>query len=157
IAADPDGGLWLGLMDGNLAHYRNRQLETYSYERMHAPVASALVTQIDTLADGSVLATTGYGLIGWRKGQQRALTIRNGLACGSLYSFTFDARGDLWLAGNCGYMRIDARELDKWWQADTTTIAVRQFDVFDGAHASWVPFRGAARLPDGRLFFATTG
>src|SRR5262249_36547873 len=139
------------------AHYRDGRVETYSYERMHTPVPTEMVTQIETLADGSVLATTGYGLIGWRKGQQRALTARNGLACGGLYSLTFDARGDRWLAGSCGYIRIEARELEKWWRSDATPIASQRLDVFDGAHTSWVPFRGAARLPDGRLFFATTG
>jgi signal transduction histidine kinase/ligand-binding sensor domain-containing protein len=159
ISADPAGGLWLGLMSGDLAHYRDGQLDKYSYERKHAPMpdADAWVNQIDTLADGSVLAATGYGLIGWRKGNQRALTARNGLACGAVYSFTFDARGNLWLAGNCGYVRIEARELEKWWQSDAEKIASQKFDVYDGAHTTWTPFRGAARLPDGRLFFASAG
>jgi ligand-binding sensor domain-containing protein len=157
LAADPGGGLWLGLTNGDLAHYRDGRVETYSYQSEHASrLPSAWVNQIDVLADGSVMAATGYGLIGWRNGGKRTLTARNGMPC-AVFAFAFDTNGDLWLDASCGYVRIGASALAKWWQSDTPNVPLQTFDAFDGAQSSWIPFRGSARLPDGRLYFATGG
>src|SRR5262245_24982317 len=60
VAADPTGGVWLGLLNGDLAHYRHGKLETYGFDHP----ASAILEQLLPGSDGSVLAATTYGVIG---------------------------------------------------------------------------------------------
>jgi two-component sensor histidine kinase len=58
------------------------------------------------------------------------------------------------LSSECGLVEIPNTELQKWWQ-NTDTIV--QFDILnslDGFRPDQVPFEGAARSPDGRLWFA---
>ncbi len=44
--------------------------------------------------------------------------------------------------------------MQRWWGQPDATLQVRTFDAIDGAHPGWAPFAGAARSPDGRLWFA---
>lgn len=55
IAADPRGGLWLGLMDGDLAHYRNGHTQIVSFGH----TGESSVQQLTVEPDGTVLAATG--------------------------------------------------------------------------------------------------
>src|SRR5262249_35782263 len=66
VAADPAGGVWLGLINGDLAHYRDGKLITYRFAQDDATVLEQIVTE----ADGSVLGATTSGLIGWHDGKQ---------------------------------------------------------------------------------------
>jgi hypothetical protein len=56
-AADPQDGIWLGLVNGNLAHYRSRQLDII-------PVTHGQplrVRQVLVSSDGSALGATPAG------------------------------------------------------------------------------------------------
>ena len=75
LAADPQGGIWLGLMSGDLARYRNGVLEVVAYP--HQP--DSRVDQVFISPDGSVLGATAFGLIGWKEGRSRYLPF--GTAC----------------------------------------------------------------------------
>jgi signal transduction histidine kinase/ligand-binding sensor domain-containing protein len=150
IAADPEGGIWLGLINGDLARYRHGQTETFHFQ--HAP--DSRVEQVSVNPDGSVLGATAFGLIGWRRGKQLTLTVRNGLPCDVVYAFISDNRDDLWLYTQCGLVEITATELQKWWERPDVVLQVRVFDALDGAQPGRAPFAAAARSPDGRLWFA---
>src|SRR5258708_1631944 len=76
VAADPRGGIWLGLMNGDLARYRYGKIEITPFKHN----LNSRVHQICVTSDGAVLGATTSGLIGWREGTQRTLTARNGLA-----------------------------------------------------------------------------
>src|SRR5262249_52825108 len=54
VAADPTGGVWLGTVNGDLAHYRGGKLQTYPF--VHPD--SAILEQLLPSADGSILAAT---------------------------------------------------------------------------------------------------
>jgi signal transduction histidine kinase/ligand-binding sensor domain-containing protein len=150
VAADPAGGIWLGLVDGDLARYRNGLMERFHLER----VQGSRVDQIFVTSDGAVLGATASGLITWKNGKQQILGARNGLPCDDVRAFVFDGQGSLWLYLQCGLVEIANSELQKWFERPDRKLQVRLFDEFDGLQPGWPPFNGAARTPDGRLWFA---
>jgi ligand-binding sensor domain-containing protein len=83
LAGDPGGGIWLGLLSGGLARYRDGHLETFPFERSPNSVP---VRQIAVSSDGSVLGATSEGVMGLRDGKFQSLDARNGLPCNDIYS-----------------------------------------------------------------------
>lgn len=151
LAADPQGGVWLGLMNNALGRYRMGKLETFPLKQR----SSSRVVDLTVNSDGAVLGATGEGLIEWRDGNLRTLSVLNGLPCSRIHSFIFDRQSDLWLYAECGLLRIARDQLQKWREHPDAKIAFKLFDVFDGAQPGLPPFRPAAtRSPDGRLWFA---
>src|SRR5271170_6990390 len=152
LAADPHGGVWLGLASGSLARYRDGKMEVFSLNRSphDGPVNGLLVN-----SDGSVLAATTSGLFGWRNGRVQNLTVHNGLPCDVIYALIYDRKATLWLYAACGLIAIPNAELQRWWKSPDATVNTRVFDVFDGAQPMSTPFRpNASQSPDGRLWFA---
>ena len=151
IAADPEGGIWVGLRSGDLASYRDGILRTFPF---HHTYDHRGVEQIMVTPDGTVLGATTFGLIGWRHGKQSTLTTRNGLPCDTVYAFVFDDRDHLWLNMQCGIVEIANSDLQRWWEDSDVVLQPRLFDVFDGALPGRAPFGSAAKTPDGRVWFA---
>jgi signal transduction histidine kinase/ligand-binding sensor domain-containing protein len=149
IEADRESGIWLGLLNGDLARYRHGNLETFHFE--HALPSHVLQIAVDP--DGSVLGATPVGLIGWRNGTQRTLTIKNGLPCDAVFAFVRDSHGALWLYTQCGLIQIADAALQAWWEHSDAKIPLRIFDSSDGVRPEGAPFRSAAMSPDGRLWF----
>jgi signal transduction histidine kinase/ligand-binding sensor domain-containing protein len=150
VSADPRGGIWLGLMNGDLARYRDGKLDTFQF--LHRE--GALVSQVDAGADGSVLGSTPFGLLGWRQGVRQILTAQNGLPCDGVNSFIRDNQGGIWLSLQCGLVRISSQDFQKWWGNPGIKLPVHVFDSLDGVQPGLAPFQGAARSPDGKLWFA---
>lgn len=149
VAADPTGGLWLGLVNGDLAHLRDGTAETYRFAHSDA----ALLAQVLPDVDGSVLAATSYGLIGWHNGRQLTLTAKNGLPCDEVYSLSFDSHGNLWLFMNCALGVLAKGDLQTWKANPDTRVSVRTLGVLDGVRTGLPSFVAAGRSPDGRLWF----
>jgi ligand-binding sensor domain-containing protein len=149
VAADPSGDIWLGLMTGDLARYRSGRTETFHFD--HTP--GTYFNQVTVDSDGSVLGATAFALMGRKNGKQATLTVRNGLPCEGANAFVFDGQGALWLYTTCGLVEIARAELEKWWENPDVRLELRVFDVYDGVQPGTVPFQGAARSPDGRLWF----
>jgi signal transduction histidine kinase/ligand-binding sensor domain-containing protein len=152
-AADPQGGLWLGLTNGDLARYRHGETEVFPFE--HDP--DSRVNQLLVNADGAVLGATAFGLIGWKQGKQQTLTVRNGLPCDGVNTLVADGQGALWLYMQCGLVQIACKELQRWWEQPDVRMQLRTYDAFDGVEPGLAPFQGAARSADGRLWFANGG
>ena len=150
VEADPRGGIWLGLMNGDLARYRNGRTEIFPFK--HG--SDSRVNQLIVNSDSSVLGATGLGLVGWKEGKQQTLTVRNGLPCDFLNALIEDSQGALWLYTQCGLVEIADSEMQRWWERPDTTLHLKIFDALDGAQPGRAPFAGAARTPDGRLWFA---
>jgi signal transduction histidine kinase/ligand-binding sensor domain-containing protein len=150
VAADPTGGVWLGLLNGDLAHYRDGQLSTYQF----AHDDSALLQQLLPDADGSVLAATSFGLIGWKNGARLMLNAKNGLPCDGVNAMTFDRDGNLWLFMTCALGEIAVADLQRWKSDPSVSVPVKSFDAADGMIPGFAYFNGAARSSDGRLWFA---
>jgi signal transduction histidine kinase/ligand-binding sensor domain-containing protein len=150
IAADGAGGLWLGQGSGDLAYFRKGQTVVHEFEHP----AGARINQVLMDADGSVIAATSYGLIGWRDGKALTLTSKNGLPCEMIYGMVFDRRHDLWLFMNCALGVIKNADLLSWKQKPEIAVSMRTFGGLDGVFPIGASFSPAARSPDGRLWFA---
>ncbi len=149
LAADPAGGIWLGLRDG-LAHYFHGRLNVLPLN----PVASVQGLFVD--ADGSLWAATLNGLVRRKEHKQWTLTSKNGLPCDEILATVRDNQKTLWLYSKCGLIAIADSEIERWWQQPDSTIRMqRVLDVYDGAQPSTVTFQpGVSKSPDGRLWFA---
>ena len=101
LAADPNGGIWMGLLPSGLGRYRNHHLETFPFSKTQ----NQGVTQMVARPDGSVLGASGEGLVYWRNETARILTSQNGLPCDSLYSLTSGDDG-VWLYAQCGLVHV---------------------------------------------------
>jgi signal transduction histidine kinase len=149
VVADPSGGIWLGLKSGDMARYREGQLETIRFPRKaDSPVNDMIVN-----SDGSVLGATEFGLIGWKSGTRQILTVKNGLPCDSINTLVLDNQSSLWLYAQCGLVRISNQELQRWWRDADATLQVRTFDAFEGVQTGVASFRAAAVSGNGQLWF----
>ena len=150
--ADPRGGIWLGLFNGDLARYQQGRTDTFRFE--HPP--NSRVNQVLFSSDSSVLGATSYGLIGWSNGKQQTLSARNGLPCDAVNGLVEDGSGALWLYMQCGLVKIARSDLQRWWGQPNVRLQPKVFDVFDGFQSgNRAPFESkAVRTVDGRLWFA---
>ena len=152
VAADRNGGIWLGLLTGDLARHRNGRTEIFHFEH----TVNSNVDQVAVNPDGSVFGATAFGLIAWKNGKQQILAARNGLPCDSVNAFITDMQGDLWLYMQCGLVQISGKNLEQWWGYPDNRLEVKIYDAFDGAQPEHSAFQATARTPDGRLWFGNT-
>jgi signal transduction histidine kinase/ligand-binding sensor domain-containing protein len=149
IVADPRGGIWLGLMTGDLAHYRDDQIHTFSFgDHPKSPVMAIMMA-----SDGSVLGATGFGVVGWKDGKTQILDARNGLPCKEINGLISDDAGNLWLYTQCGLIKIGNDEMELWWEHPDRKLKLRVFDAFDGVQPGFSYFNNSTKTPDGRLWF----
>jgi signal transduction histidine kinase len=155
LAADPEGGVWLGLRSGNLARFRNGVVETFPFKRdSSATPPAAPISQLAVRHDGSVLAAATFGLMGWRQGTTRLMTVSNGLPCDRIDAVVEDDQATVWLATPCGLLGLAPEEVNEWWRDPKVTVHPRILDSLDGWEPGEVYFQPAARSADGRLWFA---
>jgi signal transduction histidine kinase/ligand-binding sensor domain-containing protein len=154
LAADPGGGVWLGLRSGNLARFRNGVVETFPFEHDSAAAHPAPIAQLVVRHDGSVLAAATFGLLGWNQGTRRLMTVSNGLPCDKIDAVVEDEHAIVWLATPCGLLGLPPEEVNEWWRNPGVTVHPRILDSFDGWEPGEVSFQPAARAVDGRLWFA---
>jgi signal transduction histidine kinase/ligand-binding sensor domain-containing protein len=150
LAADRTAGIWLGLMNGDLARYRNGNLESFSFN--HDP--NVRVRQVVVNADNSVLGATAVGLIAWKDGRLQTMTVNNGLPCDNIFSFLSD-ENNYWLYTQCGLVEITNAQMHQWWEQPSIVLQVDIIDLSDGVRPQFPSFEPpASRSPDGRLWFA---
>ena len=158
VAADPAGGVWLGLASGELARLRHGVLESFSFgDDPNRRPALFNIQQIVVSSDGTVLGAAAFGLIGWRNGTKRLLTVRNGLPCDRITGLVEDGERGIWLATTCGLVGVAREELDRWWKDPDVHVHPKVLDVLDGWLPGGAAFQAAVRSPDGRLWFANAG
>jgi hypothetical protein len=150
IVADPRGGIWLGLMTGDLAHYRDGHINTFSFgDHPKSPVMALMVA-----SDGSVLGATGFGVVGWKDGKKQTLDVPNGLPCKAVNGLISDDAGNLWLYAQCGLIKIGNDQMQLWWEHPDRKLTLRVFDAFEGVQPGFGHFNNSTKTPDGRLWFA---
>ena len=155
VIADPRGGVWLSLFDGDLAHYERGHLQRISMDplKKYSAHVGALY---NLLADSQAIVwgAAAGGLVGYKDEKLQILTERNGLPCDFIYSVVADNYQNLWLNSQCGFVRIERQELQKWWENPDARIHVKKLDASDGALPGSTTCRPAAvRSSDGRLWF----
>jgi signal transduction histidine kinase len=151
LAADPHGGIWIGTPDGQIVLFRNGAVEAkFPLNPGGYPVTYQIIPQ----ADGSLLASSEGGLVGWRQGKVQRMTTKNGLLCNQVITFIEDKAKSWWLYTRCGLVQLADSELQRWWVNPDAVLQTRVYDQFDGAQPNLGSFSLAATTPDGRLWFA---
>jgi signal transduction histidine kinase/ligand-binding sensor domain-containing protein len=147
MAADPGGGVWLGLASGPEL-YRNGRVE-FLPDKFPSNIQNLFAD-----ADG-LWAATSEGFALYQPPKLAVLNARNGLPCEGIEVAIKDGHGALWLKTTCGLVQISADELQLWMKDPGRRVSFRYLDAFDGAQAGIPPFRPVAtRSTDGRLSFA---
>lgn len=149
FAPHPSGGIWLLRRDGSLLHYQSG-----SFESTSKPFTTGSVVALADDHHGVVWAASHRGVVRWAGSDTRLLTSKNGLTCDYIYSLIFDSAGTLWVSASCGFMAITRAELERWMAEPNIQVAVRTYDVLDGAETAQSPFQPTvARSQDGALWF----
>jgi ligand-binding sensor domain-containing protein/signal transduction histidine kinase len=152
LVADPQQGIWVGMKNGDLGHYRNGQFETIAFNR---PPPTGLIWDLITLSDGTVIGATSTGIIARHDGRSFTLTQNQGLPCNQINSLVMDRHDALWLYSECGIVSIDREQLNQWWTRPGAHVAVHIIDSSDGAQPALAAlYPPAAAAPDGKLWFA---
>ena len=151
LAADPRGGIYLGLVNGDLIHYLDG-VETVI--RSHETGNTSQVRDLLVEPDGAVWGTTVDELVRWKDGVRHNLGVRNGLPCDGVFALVKADSGAIWLDTRCGFVRIAASELEKWYTHPDSTVPVTTIDEFDGARPGLTSLKPqAVKTPDGKLWF----
>jgi signal transduction histidine kinase/ligand-binding sensor domain-containing protein len=149
IVADPQQGIWLGLVTGDLARFQAGRVRTFNFgEHPNSRVA------ITAGSDGSILGGTSFGIVAWKDGKQQILSKENGLPCDYVTGLITDDAGNFWLFAQCGLIEIPRDQMQQWWEHPESKLNLRVFDTFDGFRPGLGHFNTSAKTPDGRLWFA---
>jgi len=151
LAANPRGGIFLGLVNGDLVELRNGQAKTIPSGEVGN---TSQIRDLLVEPDGSVWGTTLDEVARWKNGIRRNLTTRNGLPCDGIFALVKDAKDSLWVDTRCGLIEIENAELENWWGHSDSSVKFRLFDILDGIQPGLTSLKPqTARSPDGRLWF----
>jgi ligand-binding sensor domain-containing protein len=156
IEADRNGdGLWLGFLQGGIAHLRPGHATRWY--GTNDGLASGAVVDLHYSRDGSLWIAAHGGMSRFKDGRIQTLGIANGLPCDEIQAMVTDNDGSTWLNTACGLICIAASDLEAWSVNPGMKVRVKLFDGTDGmtTHAATSGyFRSAVRSTDGRLWFA---
>jgi signal transduction histidine kinase/ligand-binding sensor domain-containing protein len=151
LAANPKGGIVLGLVSGDLLFYQNGAVQNFPSNKAGN---TAQIRDLFVENDGSVWATDLDELVRLKNKKRESLSIRNGLPCDGIFALVQDASEAIWLYTKCGIVEIDKSELDRWWANPGRRVAFKLLDDSDGVQPGLTSLKPqAVRSPDGRLWF----
>lgn len=156
IREAPDGSLWLGTFGGGVAQFRDGRFRVWTTrEGLLANRAGIGLIEVD----GTVWVGTPHGLNRIRGHEIRAVTAREGLFDNAALSLIDDGLGHYWSHGTRGIWRMRRDDLHAVADGRTNRLDCATYGVADGmasAEGNGECQPGAARLPDGTLWFPTT-
>jgi len=153
IAADPREGVWLPLVNGDIAYKHHGETQTFA---LHRAPKTGFITGLVARADGFVISSSPLGLAVIRNNQIRMLSVEQGLPCAQIWTL-IDTDTALWLYSECGAMQLRYSELERWWRDPEVHPEVSVLDTLDGVQAAGSGyFPRSSRSPDGRLWFANS-
>ena len=156
VAADADGGIWLGLLNGQLGSYNDGKFMLHPVHFPNRPPNypnAAPLRNIVTEPGGTVFAATRFGLLEKRGEEMRYLTPLNGLPDQYLFSFQRDSHGNLYLFMGDAIYSIERQEMERWWDDSKSKISFHRYGPSDGKRPGIAydePY--TARTTDGRLW-----
>lgn len=151
------GGLWAGFYNGGVAFVKDGSIRA-AYGPADG-LGAGRVSQLEFDATGALWAATAGGLSRIAANRIATLSARTGLPCDAVHWALEDDERSLWLLTACGLARIGRTEMAAWIADPTHAISTTIFGASDGVRSTALPIGfspAATRLPDGRLWFATT-
>jgi len=130
LVADPDGGIWTGLLSGGMAYFRAGQIRNLPLSDDGASARRVLDVARDR--DGSIWATTNNGVSRINNGRVATMTTANGLPCNTVHWIIEDDLSSYWLYTQCGLLRVASTDMDRWIADPKRVIRPTMFGVEDG-------------------------
>ena len=109
LAANPKGGIFLGLVNGDLVQYENGKMQILASNEVEN---TRQIRDLLVEPDGTVWGTNLNELARWKDGVRKNLTTRNGLPCDGIFALVNDSQDSLWLYSRCGLVTIEKSQLD---------------------------------------------
>jgi signal transduction histidine kinase/ligand-binding sensor domain-containing protein len=154
LAANPQAGIFLGLVNGDLVQFQDGKAQTLA---AHESGNSRQIRDLSVDPDGAVWGVTLEEVVRWKDGVRKNLSTRNGLPCDGIFALLQDSRGSLWLYSRCGIVAIEKSQLDAWWHNPESSIKFKLFDTFEGVQPGLTSLKPqAVQSPDGRLWFVNS-
>lgn len=157
LAADPDGGVWLGFVNGGIAHVANGRVEA-RYTTADG-LGAGQISHLRFASDGTLWAATDGGLSRLKKGAP-IVTLRsaNGLPCDTLRWSIEDDTGAVWIHATCSLIRVLRPDLDAGVADPQRRLRLIEYDSSDGVPthpnvSSYSPT--VTKAADGRLWFSS--
>jgi len=153
LVPDQDGGVWTGLLDGGIVHFRAGHIEKLP---LNGAGSGARIFNIYRGHDGALWAAGEGGLNRIANGRVSTLTIANGLPCNAVHWIIEDDRSSYWVYTRCGLLRIAQSDLDSWVADPKHKIQTTIFDGADGVQLVPLPspFRPhVTKSSDGKIWF----
>jgi signal transduction histidine kinase/ligand-binding sensor domain-containing protein len=148
IATDRNGGLWIA---GDRLRYllNSRESVIPQFDSRYGYIRNIAVDE-----DESVWFAATKGLLRFKDGHMQAMTAANGLPCDHINTLIMDRKRAVWIYAQCGLIKIERSELERWWAHPERQIKLSTFDATDGFQGGAADFRPAAvRDATGRLWF----
>jgi signal transduction histidine kinase/ligand-binding sensor domain-containing protein len=156
VADRSRAGLWLGFYNGGIVFLKDGMIRT-SYTIADG-LGAGRVAQLQLDEDGALWAATAGGLSRIKDNAIATLTPKNGLPCEAVHWTIADEDRSRWLLMPCGLARVSSAALAAWFADPNGSVERTVFDTSDGVRSQSTPIGftpTAARLPDGRVWFAT--
>ncbi len=143
-----DGSLWIGFTTGEISHFRNGQLQTYSEDET-GPSAITAFTE-DT--SGTMWAGSVTGLLVFDGNRWQRAGGNTGLRDARINSIYIDKRGDLFVASELGIFTRRSDQTFERVDPSTNPTIFRGF-AEDGSGHMWIsdPVVGFRRLGEPRV------
>jgi signal transduction histidine kinase/ligand-binding sensor domain-containing protein len=155
LLANAGGGIWIVGGHEGVMLYQNDVIQSQPLPTLMQPL-----TINGVVADGAdpLLLATSNGLFRWTGKRWDVLNETSGLPCNHLSGAIKDRTGSLWLPSNCGLLKMEALELQKWREHPESRPSFTSFNALDGARSyngGYFTQPTASVGPDGKLWFAT--
>lgn len=152
LATGRDERLWLGFAENRLAVLDEGRLRYFDASDGIA------VGAVGYLHAGRLLIAAGQDGIAILRGERfRTMNVADPEVLRGVSGIVETARGDLWLNGVRGAVRIDAADVERWQEDPARRVPVQLFDAQDGYPTSaspGTPQPSAILGDDGRIWFA---
>lgn len=153
LAVNPAGGIWIVSLHRGVGLYQGGNIQVHPL-----PTSTKLWNVYGVIADSAdpLLLATSQGLLRWNGVGWDTLNDTNGFPCDVLMGAVKDRDGSLWVMADCGLVKVEASELQKWREKPEIHPSFAIFDALDGARpGSSYNFEPRMSLgPDGKLWFA---
>lgn len=155
IVPDPvHDGLWLGFLDGGIAHFKDGQIDKTLGAKDGLGADQIWNLQVD--GEGTLWAATQGGLSRVKDGGVATLNTKNGLPCDAVHWVMQDDASSFWLYAACGLLHVDRTEMEAWAADPKHKVRSTIFDGSDGVrvHALLTNYAPVVtKSADGKLWF----
>ncbi len=156
IAETPDGTLWLGMSGGGLGQLRGDTLKQFTRKD---GLGSDFIISLYADSDGTLwIGTSDHGLTRLRNGEFRNLNAKQGLPSNVICHLVDDQEGYLWVGSHKGILRASKKDLNQCADGTIQSFQWLGYGKTEGMASQTCAggFQpGAARAPDGRMWFPT--